>query len=255
MRFWLKYYFFIFVSIFFSACQNSSEPISTENDSPKIETIENLTQTIDDYTLIDTLEQRLIDAGLVDVQTLNPLIVVDLKYATTSNFLRQNLYGNLRKAYLQKEIAEMLAKAQQYLTEKDSTLHLLVYDAVRPLWVQQKMWNLLDTIPINRRVKFVSNPARGSVHNYACAVDLTVCDRNKIPLDMGAAFDDLRRIAYPIHENEFLKSGELTKKQLENRKLLRSVMQKAGFAQLPTEWWHYNGMNRNSAERKYEMIL
>lgn len=152
---------------------------------------------------IDTLEQRLINLGLVDVQEINPKIRVDLKYCTNDNFMRTNVYGKLRRAYLQKEVAEKLSNAQDYLSEKDSNLFLLVYDAVRPRWVQYKMWNSLDSIPVGQRTKFVSNPRNGSVHNYGAAVDLTICYSNGIPLDMGAFFDDPREIAYPSKEQYF----------------------------------------------------
>ena len=203
----------------------------------------------------DTLERRLIGLGLVDVQSVNPNILVDLKYATTDNFMKTNVYGNLRRAYLQKEVAHKLSAAQYELSKIDGNLHLLVYDAVRPRWVQYKMWNLLDTIPVYKRTKFVSNPKNGSVHNYGAAVDLTICDRSGTPLDMGAGFDDPREIAYPSKESYFLLKGELTDEQITNRQLLRKVMKLAGFYNLQTEWWHFNAMTRNAAKQKYEVIL
>ena len=202
----------------------------------------------------DTLSERLLAFGLIDVQELNPNIRVELKYSTTDNFIRTNVYGNFNKALLQKKAAEMLAKAQEYLTEKDSTLFLLVYDAVRPLWVQKKMWNMLDTIPVSQRSKFVSNPKNHSIHNYGAAVDLTICTENGTPLDMGAGFDDPREIAYPSKESHYLAQGLLTQEHIENRLLLREVMKKAGFRVLPTEWWHFNAMSRDEAKRKYKVI-
>jgi D-alanyl-D-alanine dipeptidase len=202
----------------------------------------------------DTLEQRLINLGLVDVQALNPDIFVDLKYSSEDNFMKTNVYGKLKKAYLQKEIAEMLSQAQKELTKKNRALHLLVYDAVRPRWVQYKMWDLLDTIPVFRRSKFVSNPRNGSVHNYGAAIDLTICDQNGKPFDMGAKFDEPREIAYPSKEQHFFELGLLNKEQIQNRKLLRQVMKLAGFYNLDTEWWHFNGMTRNAAKERYEII-
>ena len=203
---------------------------------------------------LDTLEQRLINLGLVDVQALNPDIFVDLKYSSDDNFMKTNVYGNLKKAYLQKEIAEMLSQAQKELSKKNPTLHLLVYDAVRPRWVQYKMWDLLYTIPIHRRSKFVSNPINGSVHNYGAAVDLTICDLKGKALDMGAKFDEPREIAYPAKEEYFFQLGLLNKEQIKNRELLRQVMTLAGFYNLETEWWHFNGMTRNAAKENYEII-
>lgn len=159
---------------------------------------------------MDSLEISFIEHGLVDVQSFNDTIEVDLKYSSTNNFMKKNLYGNLKKAYFQKEIAERLAKVQRFLSKKDSSLRLLIYDATRPRSVQWKMWRGLDTLPVNQRIKFVSNPRNGSIHNYGCAVDLTLCDAQGKALDMGTGYDDLRRIAYPMFEQEFLNSGALT---------------------------------------------
>ena len=168
--------------------------------------------------------------------------------------MRTNVYGSLRRAYLQPEVAAKLSQAQEALSEIDSNLFLLVYDAVRPQWVQFVMWNLLDTIPIHQRTKFVSNPSRGSVHNYGAAVDLTICDRYGFPLDMGAEFDDIREQAYPSKETHFLQRGELNELQIKNRQLLRKVMKSAGFNNIPTEWWHFNAYSREIAKSKFQII-
>ena len=203
---------------------------------------------------IDSLEQALISAGLIDIQSLNDSILVSLKYSTADNFMKRPLYSNLRKAYLQPEIAQRLARVQQFLSKEDSSLRLLIYDAVRPRSVQWKMWKGLDTLPVSKRVKFVSNPKNGSVHNYGCAVDLTLADQFGNALDMGAEYDDLRRIAYPKFEQEFLLKGLLSKEQLANRALLRRVMKQEGFSGIPTEWWHFNGHSRSRAKKRYKII-
>lgn len=155
---------------------------------------------------------------------------------------------------MQEELAQRLGLVQDSLTRLDSTLHLLVYDAVRPRSVQWEMWRAMDSLPVAERVKFVSNPRNGSVHNYGCAVDLTICTQDSVPLDMGAGYDDLRKIAYPRYEKEFLKSGELTDLQLNNRLLLRKVMRYGGYHVLSTEWWHFNGLSREAAKAKYQAI-
>jgi D-alanyl-D-alanine dipeptidase len=116
------------------------------------------------------------------------------------------------------------------------------------------MWNALDSIPVKERVKFVSSPGGKSLHNLGCAVDLTICDAKGIPLDMGAGFDDMRLIAYPMHEAKYLAEGTLTKDQLANRKLLRSVMRYAGFTGIPTEWWHFNAYSKKEALERFQVI-
>jgi D-alanyl-D-alanine dipeptidase len=196
----------------------------------------------------------LIDS-LVDIRSINPEIQVDLKYATADNFMKKRLYERLRIAYLQKDIAERLSKSQDLLSSLKAGYRLLVYDAVRPVSVQQKMWNALDSIPPNERGKFVSNPQNRSLHNMGAAVDLTIIDGRGIPLDMGAGYDDIRKIAYPTLEQEFLAKGELTEKHIENRELLRKVMKSQGFRPLETEWWHFNACSRAQGKAKYKVLM
>ena len=191
---------------------------------------------------------------LVDIQTLDSTVRVDLKYSSTDNFMKKRLYFDIDKAYLQKTIAQRIVKCNTYLKTINSNYRLLIYDAARPRSIQQAMWDALDTIPVKERTKFVSNPANGSVHNYAAAVDLTICDKNGKALDMGAGYDDIRLIAYPCKEGYFLKNGMLTKKQIDNRKLLRKVLTSQEFINIPTEWWHFNGVTRKQAKALYTIL-
>ncbi|MDB9806101.1 M15 family metallopeptidase [Crocinitomicaceae bacterium] len=191
---------------------------------------------------------------LVDIRSVNSNIYVDLKYASSDNFMKMVLYDTIRRAYLQKDVAERLGKCQEYLSTLNKDYHLLVYDGVRPVSVQWKMWLALDSIPVNQRVNFVSNPVNGSIHNYGAAVDLTICDGKGKPLDMGAGYDDIRKIAYPKYESQFLKYGELTEAQVANRKMLRKVMTSQNFRNIQTEWWHFNACSRNEAKAKYVQL-
>ena len=191
---------------------------------------------------------------LSDVHTVNNNIQVELKYATTDNFMKIKLYQRMTNAFLQNDVAIRLGKCQDYLETMHPNWHLLVYDAVRPLSVQKQMWKALDTIPVKDRVKFVSNPANKSIHNYGAAVDLTIADENGLPIDMGAAYDDINKIAYPSLETEFLLKGLLSQKQIDNRKLLRKVMSQYGFSGIETEWWHFNACTRSKAARKYKVL-
>lgn len=201
-----------------------------------------------------SIDSALLLTDLINVQSLNPSIFVDLKYATTDNFMKMKLYERLKSAYLQKDVAARLSKCQDYLTSIDSTLHLLIYDAVRPVSIQAKMWRALDSIPSKERGKYVSNPANKSLHNFGAAVDLTICDSNGKALDMGADFDEFNEIAYPTMEAHFLANGKLTQQQIDNRQLLRKVMKSQGFRNLPTEWWHFNACSRNDALMKYKIL-
>jgi len=193
--------------------------------------------------------------NLVDIQTVNKNIRVDVRYSTRNNFVGIQLYDTIKKIYLNRTVAERLSFCQEFLDSIRPGYSLLIYDGVRPLQVQKEMWDALDSIPVYRRGKFVSNPARGSVHNYGAAVDLTLVDSLGNILDMGAGYDDFNEIAFPSLESRFLKSGELTTQQWENRKLLRKVMRKEGFRNIPSEWWHFNAYSRVISSRKFKRIL
>ncbi|OGS80120.1 MAG: hypothetical protein A3D31_07975 [Candidatus Fluviicola riflensis] len=224
--------------------ENPEPALSTEN---VVDTISEKSPEIPDF-LVNGKDT------LMRVDSYNKNVFWDLKYASTDNFMHRVLYDTLKTVYLQRDVAQRLARCQELLTSIDSNLHLLVYDGVRPLAVQWEMWRALDTIPVAQRGKFVSNPRNGSVHNYGAAVDLTICDANKNPLDMGAGYDDSRKIAYPSLEAQFLASGELTKQQVANRQLLRKVMRSQRFSNIPSEWWHFNAFARVVVKARYGVV-
>ncbi len=202
------------------------------------------------------IEQKMVDRGLVDIQKADPDIRVELKYSTTDNFIGRDVYGDLTRAYLQPEMAKRLAKASALLKKEKPGYRLLVYDAARPNSAQYDLWNALDhlKIPARSKTQYVADPKIGSNHNFGCAVDLTVVDENGKPLDMGTKFDFFGPLAYPRSEQEMLKKGKLTVRQVENRQLLRKVMTQVGFKVNTTEWWHFDGMSKAQARAKYGMI-
>lgn len=199
------------------------------------------------------LEKKFIANGLVDVTSVIPDIKIDLRYSTPLNFMRIDLYGDLTRVYILPGVAQKLKIAQEALKKQDSTLSLLVFDCVRPLSVQKAMWDTVK-MPVYKKIKFLSNPAFGSLHNYGAAVDISICTVSGKELDMGTAYDDTASLAYPTMESYYLAKGALTKEQVKNRKLLRSVMNKAGFFGIQTEWWHFNSCNREYAKASYKMI-
>jgi D-alanyl-D-alanine dipeptidase len=198
-------------------------------------------------------EQALIDAGLVDIQTLDSTIRVDLKYSTTDNFVGVDIYGDLTKAYLQKEPARKLVRAQRYLREKHPGYCLLIYDAARSRRVQQILWDTLQK-PVKLKPLYVADPQVGSIHNYGAAVDLTVTDPAGNPLDMGTGYDFFGEMAYPSKENVLLRQGKLTQEQIDNRLILREAMRRAGFTPIESEWWHFNALSLARCKQQYGII-
>ena len=199
------------------------------------------------------IEQCLIDAGLVDVQSIDSGLVVDLKYSTCDNFLGLDVYGDLNKCYLQPDVAQKLKACQKELKSRFPFYNLIIFDAVRPRSIQSKMWDTI-AVPLSERSKYVSNPKNGSLHNFGAAVDVSIVDKNRIELDMGTKYDYFGELAYPREEERMIKEGRLTHIQLLNRELLRNVMESGGFSGITTEWWHFNSCLRNEAYTKYKII-
>ena len=169
--------------------------------------------------------------------------------------MKEKMYSRMNRAFLQKDVALRLSNCQDYLSRIKPGYKLLIYDALRPVSVQQKMWDAMDSLPPVERGKYVSNPKNRSLHNLGAAVDLTICDESGNPLDMGTKYDDFREIAYPELEKHFLKTGELTNRHIENRELLRKVMRKEAFRNIPTEWWHFNACSRKDGLSKYQVLM
>ncbi|MEE9504335.1 MAG: M15 family metallopeptidase [Thermodesulfobacteriota bacterium] len=188
---------------------------------------------------------------VVDIRDINYRILVKLAYSTTENFLYEDVYGDLQTCYLRKAAAEKLDKAQTLLEEKRKGYRLVVYDGLRPRNVQYKMWRLVKGTP---QQEYVADPEKGSFHNFGAAVDLSVVDDEGSLLDMGTPFDYFGDLAQPRYEEQFLKEGKLTKKQIENRRLLREVMQEAGFQGIADEWWHFNAFSYDEVKSRYKIV-
>ena len=192
--------------------------------------------------------------GLQEVTEQVPNVLVELKYATTDNFMKKDVYGCLKRAYLQKETIAKLKKAQQILEKDHPGYHLLIYDAARPLSKQWELWNTLTEYPPAKRRTYVADPKEHSIHNYGSAIDLTVADEKGKPLDMGTKFDFFGEMAYPKEEARLLKAGKLSPKAIDNRLILRKAMTQAGFTGIEYEWWHFNAFSRKTAKQMFQVI-
>ena len=192
--------------------------------------------------------------GLQEVTEQVPGVLVELKYATTDNFMKKDVYGCLTRAYLQKETIVKLKKAQQILEKDHPGYHLLIYDAARPLSKQWELWNTLTEYTPEKRRTYVADPKEHSIHNYGSAIDLTVADQKGKPLDMGTKYDFFGELAYPKEEARFLKAGKLSQKAIDNRLILRKAMTQAGFTAIEYEWWHFNAFSRKTAKQMFKVI-
>lgn len=190
--------------------------------------------------------------GLVKISDCDSTILVSLMYGRADNFTGKVLYKDLRTAYLHPHAAKALKKAQKILKSVRPDLTLKVYDAARPMSVQQKMWKAVEG---TCKDIYVSNPAHGGgLHNYGLAVDITIADKRGDSIAMGTRIDNMTELAHIDKEDVLVKDKRLTREAVRNRRLLRSVMKQAGFRALRSEWWHFNYTSRANARKYYKVI-
>ncbi|NMC64304.1 MAG: M15 family metallopeptidase, partial [SAR324 cluster bacterium] len=197
------------------------------------------------------LDAMMRSRGLVDIQQYEPSILVSLKYSTSDNILSEDMYGSLKKAYVLPQVAKMLKRANMELHTLHPGYALCIYDAARPLSIQQKLWDKVKGTPME---KYVADPSRLSLHNFGAAIDLTIVDDKGVPLDMGTEFDELSPESEPQLERKMLKEGRLQINQVRNRMLLRKVMKHGGFAPIKDEWWHFTAFGLTKAKWRHSVI-
>ena len=160
-----------------------------------------------------------------EVTGLDNTIAVDIRYATSNNFMKAKIY-DCGRCFLRPEAATAIEKAHKILKKKGYG-GLKMFDCYRPKPYQQRLW---DKKP---NANYVTPPWKGSQHSRGLAVDLTVIDKNGKELEMGTPYDTFSEKAH----SDYI---ELPKNVLENRKLLRGVLESVGFKGIRTEWWHFS---------------
>jgi D-alanyl-D-alanine dipeptidase len=179
-------------------------------------------------------------------------IAVDLRYATPDNFTGRDLYSPFDCAWLHRDAAAALEGAVAWLARHAPGHTLLVLDALRPQRVQQQLWDALDGTGL--RI-YLADPARGSIHSYGMALDVTLLDADGHELDMGTGFDDMTELSHPALEQGFLRAGALTDSQVAGRRLMRAAMLQAGFFGINTEWWHFDCGDRDHVRQTFRRVL
>ncbi len=211
-----------------SQCALTQE-INTKNKENKVSVI----STLNDYKTsvkIDTLKR------MVAISKYITPLFTEWKYATTDNFTNKILYRH-PIAYARLKVVLALQKVQKQLASLG--LSLTFFDAYRPWSVTKKMWEIVHD------ERYAANPAKGSNHNRGAAVDVSLVKiANGEPLPMPTEFDDFTEKAH----HDF---SDLSKEILENRRILKAVMEQNGFIALPTEWWHYSFPN---AAQQFEVL-
>ncbi len=197
-------------------------------------------------------EQCMVNQGLVDIHSLDKSIKVSLMYSRPDNFTGKILYTDLTKAYLHPKAAKALVNAQKILKRSHPQYSLIIFDATRPMSIQQVMWDEVKDTP---KYFYVSNPAHGGgLHNYGLAVDISICNEKGDTITMGTKVDHMSKLSHINNEAQLLAQGKLSKAAVRNRQLLRKVMREAGFRPLSTEWWHFNLVSRATAKKYYKVV-
>lgn len=236
--------------------------------------------------LIILLSKRVacqIPDGFVEIRSIIPDIIIDLRYFSKHNFLGRPVNGyKAEKCYITKAAADSLFKVQEEL--KKFGFSLKIYDAYRPQRAVNDFVNwardLSDTITkkefyptIDKSRLFVDGYiAEKSGHSRGSTVDLTIVplhldekvefDINKqcecykplserfddYSLDMGTNFDCFHSLSHTFNQ-------DITPQQKANRMLLFSLMQKHGFKNLPEEWWHFTLIEEPFPDTYFDFVI
>lgn len=179
-----------------------------------------------EITWASALKDSLIQlpTDFVNLSDYSTDFVLDMKYATSDNFLKTAVY-DCAKCYLRWATVEALLRANKYF----STLgyRIKIFDCYRPLDIQKRMWKIVPN------ARYVAHPEKGSMHNRGGAVDITLTDAHGNELDMGTAFDH-------FGPESAVDYAHLSSRIKANRNLLKQGMENAGFKVLRSEWWHFD---------------
>ena len=227
----MKFTFVVFILFFllFTKCKKEihnenlviEKLIITESaikvDSPKI-----VVNQVKMYSKFELSQFK--DSSFVVLKMIDTTFQYDMKYATLDNFLKVKVY-DCPDCLVRSKTAKQLIKANNSF--KKLGYKIKFFDCYRPLYIQKKMWGIYPD------KRYLANPVKGSNHNRGSAVDITLVNNLGDELDMGTVFDFFGREAHHAYQN-------LPQNVLDNRKLLKSVMEANGFWGITSEWWHYN---------------
>jgi D-alanyl-D-alanine dipeptidase len=187
-----------------------------------------------------------------DFRPLSALAVtLDLRYASPRNLCGRDLYQGCREAWLHREAFVRLEQAVAALSRRQGRWRLRIYDAARPLQVQEQ---LFAQVRGSAQQVYVADPARHSVHNYGFALDVGLQDEDGQELDLGTPFDAFDEAAQPRLEETLLKEGRLSPRQRDLRMVLRECLVAGGFTQHPLEWWHFDAKALEELRGFYPLI-
>src|SRR5438067_6608888 len=163
---------------------------------------------------------------LVDIKSVDPPIVIELRYSGPNNLAGRALYSRGTPALVRSEVASRLVRAQAFLVRY--LYRLKIWDAYRPKSVQAELWQ------VARNNDYVADPETGpgSMHAWGIAVDATLTDACNHFVRMPTDFDELTPAAMLHYQG----TDPITRSHLT---LLQTALGRIGFYGLRTEWWHF----------------
>lgn len=213
--------------IILSSCKNPKEAVYSD----KL-ILDNYKYIKENAQLLEAANAEINDTTFVNLKDYGKDFFYDMKYATSDNFLKAQVY-DCPECYLRFKTVKALINANKAFVKLGYKIK--IYDCYRPIDVQKKMWTIVSN-PI-----YVADPAKGSIHNRGGAVDITLTDYSGNELEMGTSFDHFGPEASHDYKN-------LSPEILNNRKLLKETMSRYGFKAFASEWWHYNLVNASTFE-------
>lgn len=179
--------------------------------------------------------------GLVVLTDLDNNFVVDLKYAGEDNIAGKALYP-VEVAVVNAETAINLIKANNMFMEKG--YRIKIWDAYRPLHVQQALWYACPDPRFIARPADVSNIKEFKPsHNNGMSVDITLVDMDGNEIEMPSGFDEFSEKAKASNPN-------MSEEAKKNVNLLLNTMKEAGFENYYREWWHFNDVTNKPTPYK-----
>ena len=190
------------------------------------------------------LNAQKLPKNFVYLEDIVPSIRIELRYFSNNNFIGKPIDGyNSKSLIITEETAKSLKKIQQELLQKE--LSLKIFDGYRPQkavdhfvrWVQVLKDTLMKAqyYPKVKKNNLLKNGyiAERSGHSRGSTIDLTIIsNKTGKALDMGSAYDFFGIQSHPLYQN-------ISKKQKNNRMLLRNTMLNHGFTPYENEWWHF----------------
>jgi len=214
----MRRFFPVLIVAVATACSTSPAARAGSAAAPPVNTVET-----------EIAPDRVADSLLADVRSLDPSIVVEMRYATSNNFTGAPLPGYLANlAFLRREAAAALSRVERDL--RSQHLGLKVFDAYRPVRATLAMvdWTQRVNRPDLLKDGYIASRSR---HNLGLAIDLTLIDLDTgRELEMGTPFDTFSSAAHTANASGVAAT---------NRQRLKAAMEREGFTNYDQEWWHY----------------